>query len=397
MRIAYLSRAHTFHKSGAHRFHHNTVLPFLVEQGHDVTLITASTSPHKNSLASDNSENYLVETIANTRHTGFSLSLLVGFRKKVSRGGFDLVIASSWSGLLLPRNKGPRVIHFFHNSWTTMQQPIERKESKVSEIKRRYNRFAQKLLWLTRAALVLASKTEVVFPSRFTKEAFERDTAFIRKIVPESSFRVAYNPVILEVDGNCDGISSEKKVGLVNIGFLGRLSPQKGILHLFDILEALDAKLDREVCLHIAGPIDDENYFNLIKQRRHALKAKLERGRVCLCGPVQKQCAIQFFKSLDLAIFPSLVQEGFSLAVLEAMVSGTPILAYESGGTAEALKFGELGTIVSQGNVEAMKEQALYILNNIDRYKDLARKAEEDATSNYTVEKHVQTLFSRGV
>ena len=395
MRIAYLSRAHTFHKSGAHRFHHNTVLPFLVEQGHDVTLITASLNPNENAQSSDNLENYHVETIPNTRHTGFSLSLLIGFRKKVSRGAFDLVIASSWSGLLLPRTKGQRVIHFFHNSWTTMQQPIERKDSKVTEIKRRLSRFTQRLLWLIRATLVLACKTEVVFPSRFTKEAFERDTVFIRKIVPESSFRVVYNPVVLEVDGKCEGISSEKQVGLVNIGFLGRLSPQKGILHLFDVLEALDAKLNREVCLHIAGPIDDEIYFKLIVQSRNSLEAKLESGRVCFCGPVQKQCTIQFFKSLDLALFPSLVQEGFSLAVLEAMVSGTPILAYESGGTAEALRFGELGTIVRQGDVEAMKEKALEILNNIDRHKDIARKAKEDAMTNYTVDKHVQTLLSR--
>lgn len=72
--------------------------------------------------------------------------------------------------------------------------------------------------------------------------------------------------------------------------------------------------------------------------------------RVRFLGGVDLQVLSDVYRKADLFVLPS-TGEGFGIAFLEAMVSGTPTLGLGVAGSADALADGELGTIVSESEL----------------------------------------------
>jgi phosphatidylinositol alpha-1,6-mannosyltransferase len=68
--------------------------------------------------------------------------------------------------------------------------------------------------------------------------------------------------------------------------------------------------------------------------------------RIRFLGAVPPQHLPEAYRIADLFVMPS-TQEGFGIAFLEAMASGTPALGLAVGGAPDALAEGELGTIVA--------------------------------------------------
>jgi phosphatidylinositol alpha-1,6-mannosyltransferase len=92
--------------------------------------------------------------------------------------------------------------------------------------------------------------------------------------------------------------------------------------------------------------------------------------RVRFLGAVPPRLLVEAYRMADLFLMPS-TQEGFGIAFLEAMASGTPALGLDVGGIRDALGDGELGTIVSEGD-----DLAAAIAPLLD-----ARKPDPDALS----------------
>jgi len=69
--------------------------------------------------------------------------------------------------------------------------------------------------------------------------------------------------------------------------------------------------------------------------------------RVRFLGAAALQVLSKFYRMADLFVMPS-TGEGFGIAFLEAMASGTPALGLNVGGTKDALADGQLGTLVCE-------------------------------------------------
>jgi phosphatidylinositol alpha-1,6-mannosyltransferase len=74
--------------------------------------------------------------------------------------------------------------------------------------------------------------------------------------------------------------------------------------------------------------------------------------RVRFLGPIELQDLIKICRMADLFVMPA-TGEGFGIAFLEAMASGTPALGLGVGGARDALADGELGTVVSDTELPA--------------------------------------------
>jgi N-acetyl-alpha-D-glucosaminyl L-malate synthase BshA len=79
-------------------------------------------------------------------------------------------------------------------------------------------------------------------------------------------------------------------------------------------------------------------------------------------------------RGADLFVLPS-ATESFGLAALEAMACAVPVIASAAGGIPEVVKNGETGYLAKPGDVAAMAERALHVLQNPAEHERLRRTA----------------------
>jgi glycosyltransferase involved in cell wall biosynthesis len=111
---------------------------------------------------------------------------------------------------------------------------------------------------------------------------------------------------------------------LLRIGFLGALSPHKGVERLLEAFLILPAGTAQ---LRIAGS-GEPAYVAHLKQRA------LGRDDISWLGFVGPET---YLPQLDVLVVPSLVNEAMGRVVLEAFSSGVPVLAADRGGIPELI------------------------------------------------------------
>lgn len=81
----------------------------------------------------------------------------------------------------------------------------------------------------------------------------------------------------------------------------------------------------------------------------------------------------------DLFLLPS-ESESFGLAALEAMINRTAVVSSNAGGVPEVNKQGVSGFLTDVGDVQAMAEKAIYILEDQERLDKFKNQAFEVAS-----------------
>ena len=95
------------------------------------------------------------------------------------------------------------------------------------------------------------------------------------------------------------------------------------------------------------------------------------------------------YKMCNIAILSS-HWEGFGLVSVEAMASGTPIIASNVNGLNNVVKDG--GILFETGNIEELKNIILKLINNPELY-DKVSKAGIDKSKNYSIDKTIEKLL----
>jgi glycosyltransferase involved in cell wall biosynthesis len=126
------------------------------------------------------------------------------------------------------------------------------------------------------------------------------------------------------------------------IGFAGRLTTAKALDVLLDALVALP---NATLLLAGNGPDRDE----LAAQAR---RLGLE-DRVRFLGGLQRDGVLRVFRAADVAVLPSR-WENFPHSVVEALATGTPVVASAVGGVLEIVDDGVNGLLVPAGDVDAL-------------------------------------------
>ena len=154
------------------------------------------------------------------------------------------------------------------------------------------------------------------------------------------------------------------------IGYVGRLEPHKGV-HV--LLEAV-ARLDRAT-LRVAGAGPEEEALR-------ARVAELRIGdRVELVGSVGQDQLPDFYRGLDVLAVPSLPTpawlEQFGRVVVEAMASGVPVVASDTGALPDVV--GVAGLLVPPGDPEALATALKSVLEDDATRGELSRRGVEQA------------------
>lgn len=85
-----------------------------------------------------------------------------------------------------------------------------------------------------------------------------------------------------------------------------------------------------------------------------ARQAARSKANIEFLGRVSDEKLVDLYAGAKGFIFPT--EEDFGMAPLEAMASGTPVIAYAAGGALEYVVDGETGVLFSQQNATALKE-----------------------------------------
>lgn len=155
----------------------------------------------------------------------------------------------------------------------------------------------------------------------------------------------------------------DKKVVL----FVGRLAEKKGVTYLIDAMRKIDA------ILVIVGD------GSLKKALEH--QASDMGKKVVFLGAKTHDELKSIYASADVFVAPSITakdgdQEGIPTAIMEAMASGLPIVASNSGGISQLIQDGENGLLCEEKDVDSLGKSINRILYEEQLRKNLLDNAE---------------------
>jgi glycosyltransferase involved in cell wall biosynthesis len=166
--------------------------------------------------------------------------------------------------------------------------------------------------------------------------------------------------------------------------FLGRLHPQKGAHLLLEAFARLHGKVP-DATLIVAGP-DEWG----LAGRLHEMATGTERSRGIFTGPVDGDLKRDLLARADLFCLPS-EGEGFSVAVLEALASGTPVLLSPACNFPEVEEAG-VGRVVSR-DPEAIAAAMAHMLSDRDHLRSMGAAARRFVATCYDWECIVDRLL----
>jgi glycosyltransferase involved in cell wall biosynthesis len=166
----------------------------------------------------------------------------------------------------------------------------------------------------------------------------------------------------------------------LTIGFIGRLSEEKGILNFVQALpEVLNTRRDLDVLIGGHGPLE-ETIAGFLHDENLT-------GRVMCTGWLAHEDLPEYLNKLRLIVLPSYT-EGLPNIVLEAMMCGTPVLATKVGAIPDIIKDRETGFILENNSPLCVAESILKALGdpNLEKIALHAKKmVEKDFTFDSTV------------
>jgi glycosyltransferase involved in cell wall biosynthesis len=180
--------------------------------------------------------------------------------------------------------------------------------------------------------------------------------------------------------------SPDPTLGRDGVLFVGRLTPHKGIDRLISALPA-GARLRVAGSTGHDAALPERDYPQLLHRLAH--------GRdVEFLGPVRDDDLPDLYRRAAVLVLPSVektcygrdvrVSELLGLVVLEAMASGTPVVASRLGGLAEVVQHGITGFLVEPGDVAELRGRLEQVLHDRPLAARMGANARELALERFT-------------
>ncbi len=201
---------------------------------------------------------------------------------------------------------------------------------------------------------------------------------FLQKDLGLHGVRVIPNGIDIQAYRNADRNEARRMLGFSGqdkvIGAVGNLYPVKGHAVL---LEALARLGNSNTHVVIAGRGEEENRLRLL------IESLSLQGRVHLLG--FREDVPRLLSALDVYAMPSF-SEGQSLALMEAMAAGLPIVASRVGGNPELLRENETGLLFETGNAEDLAAKIKILLEQPETAGRVGANAQERAAKEFSLD-----------
>ncbi len=218
--------------------------------------------------------------------------------------------------------------------------------------------------------------------SKFIKQEWYREDK-------AHKFEVIYPPFNLsKYEAAQTGNSARSQDGRINIGYVGRLSEEKGVDLLLESMIHVHKKVKgAHLIIAGTGPIEAR-----LKAQVKALG--LDRS-VVFTG--YKENVFEIMKDFSIFVLPSRT-EGCPIVVLEAMAAGLPVVATPVGGTPELIRESQTGLLVPYGKSRALADAILELIEDPGKAQRLGERGREMAFSEFhpsNFVEHMEDLYLR--
>jgi glycosyltransferase involved in cell wall biosynthesis len=172
-----------------------------------------------------------------------------------------------------------------------------------------------------------------------------------------------------------DGDTVVAKAGGYGL-FVGRLSEEKGV----DILFKSWANTLGKLKVIGDGPLKD------------FVESK-SSGSIEFLGRKDKSDVLDLVRNADFIVMPSTWYEGFPMVLVEAFACGTPALVSRLGSMKEIVEDGVTGLHFEAGNSQDLAEKAQWLIDNLERTREMGQNARNEYLAKYTPEKNYEVLM----
>lgn len=206
------------------------------------------------------------------------------------------------------------------------------------------NKFLRRLK-LSEESIFFNSSDGIVVVSQFTyesvREALRRDVEMI----------IAYPG--LNVTGLGKEIGARTAGEIINLLFVGYITPRKGVDVLIRALEILIKEKGMEnVILHIVGNTELNNTAFFHELKNYSEEAGIDH-HIIFHGRIDNRDLEELYSTADIFVLPSLL-EGFGMVLAEAASFGMPIVTTNAGAIPYLIKDGVNGLLVPPGDAKSL-------------------------------------------
>lgn len=135
----------------------------------------------------------------------------------------------------------------------------------------------------------------------------------------------------------------------------------KGGQYLVEIIRRVSSALNHQVGFYISGQLSEEQKFEL----KH-----FDQFHVYVSGSIPNWENIANMKNCTVCVSPTHT-ENYPMALLEALFSGLPCVAFDAGGIADLIHNDENGYLIPYPDMEQMIDKVLFLLQNADARKKM--------------------------
>jgi len=164
----------------------------------------------------------------------------------------------------------------------------------------------------------------------------------------------------------------------VAMGYFGRLVIEKGVDTLILASNSLPDRISFEVFGN--GPMSDEL----------EARAKANNSRVRFHG--FRTDIPDCLQAMDAVVIPSIWEEAFPYAALEAMSVGRPVIASRVGGMPEIVENGKTGFLFEKGDAAGLAEAASNLAAQPELMKRMGDSARASHRTDYTIERMAERI-----
>ncbi len=173
------------------------------------------------------------------------------------------------------------------------------------------------------------------------------------------------------------------------VAYAGALVPEKGVDHAIQCFQQVFSVIEDLHLVIIGSPqlwptIDASlSQYDSYHQK---LKDLADGLPVHFVGALSRAEMPFALAAADIVVVPSLWDEPFGTIVVEAMASGTPVIAYRSGGIPESIEQNITGILVDKEDIAGLADAILFLHQNPQVRNRMSIAAKQRASDRFTWE-----------